>query len=72
MDELDRASQLETTYRENMINHLREEEKVISSSVCVDCGEPIPLMRRLAVRGCFRCVDCQEIAERKNDLGIGV
>jgi phage/conjugal plasmid C-4 type zinc finger TraR family protein len=31
---------------------------------CIDCGELIPQARREAVRGCQRCIDCQEAAER--------
>jgi Prokaryotic dksA/traR C4-type zinc finger len=28
------------------------------------CGVTIPLKRRLAVPGCRRCADCQEVAEK--------
>lgn len=31
---------------------------------CVDCGEAIPLQRRLAVQGCTRCITCQVSSER--------
>jgi len=30
---------------------------------CVDCGELIPLARRVAVQGCQRCITCQTIHE---------
>lgn len=30
---------------------------------CEDCGEPIPEARRLAMPGCIRCIECQEIHE---------
>ncbi|MFL1478297.1 TraR/DksA C4-type zinc finger protein [Pseudomonas grimontii] len=34
---------------------------------CVVCGEVIPEARRLAMldRGCSRCIDCQELADRR-------
>jgi phage/conjugal plasmid C-4 type zinc finger TraR family protein len=35
-----------------------------SLSHCEDCAEPIPEARRRIVRGCRRCVTCQELAER--------
>lgn len=31
---------------------------------CEDCGEVIPLARRLAAKGCSRCIHCQAIHER--------
>lgn len=30
---------------------------------CEDCGEVIPVARRLAVAGCVTCVHCQGIRE---------
>lgn len=63
MDALDKASEMETVYRENMIKAVRDVDKTMSSSVCLDCGEPISEARRRAVKGCFRCVDCQIVAE---------
>ncbi|WP_419790226.1 TraR/DksA C4-type zinc finger protein [Pseudomonas marginalis] len=34
---------------------------------CVDCGDFILEARRLAMldRGCTRCTDCQELADRR-------
>jgi len=34
---------------------------------CIDCGEPIPEARRLALGGVRRCVGCQEIDDAEND-----
>lgn len=31
----------------------------VSAEFCVECGEPIPEARRLAVPGCRLCVECQ-------------
>lgn len=67
MDALDKASEMETAYRENMIKAVRDVDKTMSSRVCLDCGEPIPIERQQAVVGCFRCVTCQEIAEQRQN-----
>lgn len=36
-----------------------------SLSECEECGEEIPLARRLAVKGCRLCVYCKALTERK-------
>jgi RNA polymerase-binding transcription factor DksA len=36
-----------------------------SLTECDDCGEDIPVERQLAIKGCTRCIYCQEISERK-------
>lgn len=33
---------------------------VPSRKICVDCDRPIPEKRRELVKGCQRCVECQE------------
>lgn len=35
----------------------------ISRTSCIDCDEPIPEMRQLAVKGCQRCIECQQLVE---------
>jgi phage/conjugal plasmid C-4 type zinc finger TraR family protein len=36
-----------------------------SARRCVDCGEPIPAVRRRSVPGVQYCVACQEVRERR-------
>ncbi|RFA31316.1 hypothetical protein CAI21_01420 [Alkalilimnicola ehrlichii] len=36
-----------------------------SRTHCIDCDEPIPERRRQTLPGVQRCVDCQEMAERR-------
>lgn len=36
----------------------------VSSVICIDCGEPIPDARRLAVVGCERCIECQQFVDK--------
>jgi phage/conjugal plasmid C-4 type zinc finger TraR family protein len=33
---------------------------------CADCGESIPLARRIAAKGCIRCMTCQTLYEVTN------
>lgn len=40
-------------------NILAEQQQRSSAFHCQDCGEPIPLNRQQAVKGCRYCVDCQ-------------
>lgn len=32
---------------------------------CEECGDEIPEARRIAVKGCTRCVYCQELYEKE-------
>ncbi|MBI1246144.1 MAG: TraR/DksA family transcriptional regulator [Alphaproteobacteria bacterium] len=34
------------------------------SPACMDCGDPIPVQRRMAVPNARRCADCQDLRER--------
>ncbi len=35
-----------------------------SAKECEDCGEAIPEPRRMAAKGCTRCMQCQSVYER--------
>lgn len=35
-----------------------------SAAFCVDCDDPIPLLRQQKVAGCQTCVPCQGLRER--------
>lgn len=45
--------------------NLKPDEGAAPILFCVDCGEPIPEMRRKMVPGTKRCVECQEEYERE-------
>lgn len=63
-DIIDRASEREAEFlAEALARHQRQPENRGSLKNCTDCGEPIPEARRLAVSGCLRCIDCQELHE---------
>lgn len=62
-DFADKAAEAEALFREEALSRHRPSEQA-SYSHCEDCGEPIPLARQQAVRGCTRCVLCQEYEEK--------
>lgn len=37
---------------------------------CIDCGEEIPEKRRNAIKGCMRCISCQELEDKKPKIKI--
>ncbi len=39
-----------------------------SAAFCIDCGDPIPERRRLAVPGVIRCITCAEWKDKWNRL----
>lgn len=41
----------------------RAGSQATSAEWCEGCGEAIPHARRVAVPGCQRCVDCQQVHE---------
>lgn len=68
MDDVDRAQMREQENRQDALAAQQrrahpDDAPEESARWCIDCGEPIPEARRLAVPGCSRCVDCQQFAE---------
>lgn len=69
MDDLDRAKELEMQQRDESLretlarpDHDYGEKADIVDGVhyCIDCCEPIPLMRLAVLPGALRCVDCKQ------------
>jgi len=66
VDEFDRAQLAEEQDRERALAALRADHRPgASREVCADCERAIPRERRKAVPGCTRCVDCQQIEDRR-------
>lgn len=66
MDDVDRAANFNQRIQDDaMANHRRNQASTPATSAthCVDCEEPIPQARRAAVKGCRRCIECQEDCE---------
>lgn len=61
MDEVDDSQKAERLYRQEALDKRSPVGRPgwASLSFCIDCGDPIPEKRRLAIAGCLRCYDCQ-------------
>lgn len=62
-DQIDRANDLAEQERERSLALFRQHPTPCSRLFCEDCDEPIPEIRRQAVQGCTRCIDCQTLHE---------
>ena len=61
---------LANDYAEECLQRALEQRRVaatnaVSAEFCVDCDEPIPLLRQQKVDGCQTCIDCQHIREQR-------
>lgn len=64
MDLVDQACELEERQRAAALWRVQQEQSVVSTEECIDCGAEIPLAR-LAVVKASRCVGCQSVYERR-------
>ncbi len=68
MDEGDQAQAHSDFFLEKSLSAHRSRRvhpAVCGCIECVDCGEEIPEKRREAKPDCERCVECQELFERR-------
>ena len=66
MDEADRAAALIEATTANALAHIQAAQQQAGQADCADCGEPIPASRRAANPAAIRCLECQEIYERRH------
>ncbi|WP_342609222.1 TraR/DksA C4-type zinc finger protein [Vibrio tritonius] len=62
MDFCDDASSTETQFQKMALARQLSGTKPVttpSQTHCLECGEPIPKARQLAIPGCLFCVTCQ-------------
>lgn len=59
----DEASELTEAHIEKALAK-RVQYKGVSEEFCLECGEPIPELRRETIKGCKFCVDCQNLKEK--------
>ena len=66
MDNIDRASLLETQDRERTLLKQANKQKPVGSAICLLCDEPVPEARQKILPHATLCVDCQRIEEQRN------
>jgi phage/conjugal plasmid C-4 type zinc finger TraR family protein len=65
LEEADMAQLLSVTQNDDAVARVRAAIPTGPSlSHCEECGEEIPEARRLAVRGCKTCIECQNHIDR--------
>jgi len=65
VDEADLAAEAEDRFRALALAAVaRHAPRGVSARHCAECGDEIPEARRVAVPGCSRCTDCQDLRER--------
>ena len=69
MDIADKAVELQNLLNQNAIKNRTQTMTVQSAEYCIDCDEPIPKARQLAIIGVQRCVACQEQQEHRQKVG---
>lgn len=64
-DLTDLSQEQEAEFNANALaEHFRNRPVITDSRThCIDCETEIPINRRLAVKGCDRCINCQELLE---------
>lgn len=68
----DHAQQAADDHVSNLIDIARSRlpTSSTSNSECDDCGKPIPKARQLAMKGCTRCIACQNIHDASFKINI--
>lgn len=66
------AEQIEATINDE-IERMRQRQSTGESRMeCEDCGEPIPLKRRKALRGVRLCLACQQDFDARPQPNVGI
>lgn len=69
-DVIDAAQTQSELILQYQIRQLTRRIPMPTRSHCIDCDEPIPLLRQKKVTGCQRCVACQTDFEKQNLKGV--
>ncbi len=61
---------LANDYAEECLQRALEQRRLVatnavSAEFCVDCDEPIPVLRQQKAIRCETCIDCQALRERR-------
>ncbi|OOS08060.1 transcriptional regulator, TraR/DksA family [Moraxella cuniculi DSM 21768] len=69
-DVIDTAQTQSELILEHQIRQATQKTSLPTRTHCIDCDEPIPLLRQQKVTGCQRCVACQTDFEKQNLRGV--
>ncbi|MDR6580748.1 phage/conjugal plasmid C-4 type zinc finger TraR family protein [Pseudomonas extremaustralis] len=64
-DTVDIANEQVERFLQLALNRRQRPTCPVSAQLCMDCGEPIPLLRQRTIQGCVTCVSCQELWEQR-------
>ena len=68
-DQFDAATVLEEMFREKALQAQLAHTRGTGRPDCQDCGEDIPEPRRQAAPWAVRCIECQEIDDKRRRTG---
>ncbi|MDO4897654.1 MAG: TraR/DksA C4-type zinc finger protein [Moraxella sp.] len=68
-DAIDKAQIQSELILEYQIRQATQKTSLPTRTHCIDCDEPIPLLRQQKVAGCQRCVACQTQFENRKAKG---
>jgi phage/conjugal plasmid C-4 type zinc finger TraR family protein len=65
MDQFDQAQELDARFRQQALALQKRISayKGETRTNCIDCGEPIPELRRQILPGCILCIGCATLFE---------
>lgn len=69
-DTIDQAQIQSELILEHQIRQATQRTPMPTRTHCIDCDEPIPLLRQQKVSGCQRCVACQTEFETRKARGV--
>lgn len=69
-DTIDKAQYQSELILQQQIRIATQKTSLPTRTHCVDCDEPIPLLRQQKVAGCQRCVACQTDFENQKVKGV--
>ncbi|MFM4731876.1 TraR/DksA C4-type zinc finger protein [Aeromonas salmonicida] len=71
-DPIDRAQQLDAERTGRLIQSHQARSRPQGDGICCDCDDAIPPSRLAAAPGAERCIECQNLYERKEAVRVGI
>ncbi|CFQ34450.1 Zinc-finger containing protein [Yersinia bercovieri] len=71
-DIIDNAQKVIELMLEQQIASVRSRLNAEPTLFCLECEDPIPEERRIAISGVSHCVECQNLLEFNRKVGTGI